>query len=190
MPEPLQALNENIKQMMMSFCLSRFLKNFRYINLQDNEITFVNEIAHNPKHEKKMRRFKLLLLINLSLLIASCASQTENRYFKESDMMKGKPAPFNLRISQGDQHIGWALTYFESWKQAKQPRYLKLAYNHATSAIEEFARLQSQTSPRIGEFYIVRQRRIRGCRFWTEIQRESQNVGYHLPSAEPWGCLF
>ncbi len=137
-----------------------------------------------------MKQLKLWFSLCVMGLLASCSSHTQNRYFQEGDMTNGRPTPFNLRISQGDRQIGWALTYFESWKKARQPRYLTLANTHALSAIEEFARLQSQTSPRINEFYIARQRRIRGCRFWTEIQRESQISGHSLPSQEPWGCLF
>ena len=99
-------------------------------------------------------------------------------------------ASFNSRLEEGDNHVGWSLNYFESWKNSRQPRYLNLAEFHSINAIKSFARLESDTSPRISEFYVVRERRTRACRLLAELQFEAGNHGHRLPGSTPPGCIY
>jgi hypothetical protein len=83
---------------------------------------------------------------------------------------------FISRLTNGDRQMGWGLTYFESWRRSRQPRYLTLA--------------ETNTSPRINEYYVVRERRIRGCRLLAELQFEAINNGFSLRTAPPQGCTY
>jgi len=82
------------------------------------------------------------------------------------------------------------LTYFKSWRRDHQPRYLFLAENHIYTAVDGFARLQSDTSPRINEFYVARERRVRSCRFLAELQSEAVNFGIALRQPLALGCTL
>ena len=53
-----------------------------------------------------------------------------------------------------------------------------------------FAHLEYDTSPRISEYYVVRERRTRGCRLLTEIQFKAGNYGQKLSSQTPEGCTY
>ncbi|MGK5091083.1 hypothetical protein WDW89_03585 [Deltaproteobacteria bacterium TL4] len=102
------------------------------------------------------------------------------------------PVPsFLSRLQYGDRHVGWTLSYFDSWRRDRQPRYLKLAEEHIVSAIDIFSELEVATSPRITEYYVVRERRTRSCRLLSELQFEAINFGYNLSnSSVPLGCTF
>ena len=97
---------------------------------------------------------------------------------------------FRSRLSEGDTHVGWSLNYFDSWKNGLQPRYLKLAETHTIAAIRLFRNLESDTSPRISEFYVVRERRTRSCRLLAELQFAASNHGHQLSSNTPDGCIY
>ena len=97
---------------------------------------------------------------------------------------------FQIRLVEADNHIGWGLNYFDSWQKGLQPRYLKLAEKHTITAINMFAHLEYDTSPRISEYYVVRERRTRGCRLLAELQFEAGNYGYKLKSQTPEGCNY
>jgi hypothetical protein len=97
---------------------------------------------------------------------------------------------FRDRLSEGDSHMGWSINYFDSWQNGLQPRYLKLAERHTIAAIKLFRHLESDTSPRISEFYVVRERRTRSCRLLAELQFAASNHGHHLSSNTPDGCIY
>ena len=89
---------------------------------------------------------------------------------------------FISRLTNGDQQMGWGLTYFESWRRSRE--------TNTVDAIHAFAALESDTSPRINEYYVVRERRIRGCRLLAELQFEAINNGFSLRTAPPQGCTY
>ena len=91
---------------------------------------------------------------------------------------------------EADNQIGWGLNYFDSWQKGLQPRYLKLAEKHTITAINMFAHLEYDTSPRISEYYVVRERRTRGCRLLAKLQFEAGNYGYKLRLQTPRGCTY
>ena len=97
---------------------------------------------------------------------------------------------FRSRLSEGDSHMGWSLNYFHSWNNGLQPRYLRLAEKHTITAIKLFRHLESDTSPRISEFYVVRERRTRSCRLLAELQFAASNHGHQLNSNTPDGCIY
>jgi len=97
---------------------------------------------------------------------------------------------FRNRLSEGDSHMGWSINYFDSWQNGLQPRYLKLAERHTIAAIKLFRHLESDTSPRISEFYVVRERRTRSCRLLAELQFAASNHGHQLSSNTPEGCIY
>ena len=97
---------------------------------------------------------------------------------------------FRNRLVEADNHIGWGLNYFDSWQKGLQPRYLKLAQKHTITAINMFAHLEYDTSPRISEYYVVRERRTRGCRSLAELQFEAGHYGQNLSLQTPDGCTY
>lgn len=97
---------------------------------------------------------------------------------------------FSTRLQDGDRHLGWSLNYFNSWRRERQPRYLLLAEDHTVNAIDAFAQLESDTSPRINEYYVARERRTRGCRLLAELQFEAVNHGQPLRGETPPGCTY
>ena len=86
--------------------------------------------------------------------------------------------------------MGWSLNYFDSWQKELQPRYLQLAERHTIAAIKLFTHLESDTSPRISEYYVVRERRTRSCRLLAELQFAAGNHGHKLSSHTPDGCMY
>lgn len=98
--------------------------------------------------------------------------------------------PFIARLERGDYHVGWSLSYFDSWKRDRQPKYLLLAEKHIVSAINMYSELETETSPRITDFYVIRDRRTRSCRLLAEMQFEATNYGYSLRKSTPDGCIF
>ena len=124
--------------------------------------------------------FLVLIIFSMILVLGSC-SQGDVEFQSKS---------FKSRLQQGDYHLGWSLNYFDSWRNARQPRYLRLAESHSINAINSFASLESDTSPRISEFYVVRERRTRGCRLLAELQFEAMNHGHQLSGMTPQGCIY
>ena len=122
----------------------------------------------------------LLLFFYLILLLISC-SKSISKFPEKS---------FRSRLVEADNQIGWGLNYFDSWQKGLQPRYLKLAEQHTINAINMFAHLEYDTSPRISEYYVVRERRTRGCRLLAELQFEAGNYGYKLSEQTPKGCTI
>mgnify|MGYP001245168787 CR=1 FL=1 len=122
----------------------------------------------------------LLFFFFVILLLISCTKSFSK--FPEKS--------FRSRLVEADSHIGWGLNYFDSWQKGLQPKYLKLAEKHTITAINMFANLEYDTSPRISEYYVVRERRTRGCRFLSKLQFEAGNYGYKLSSQTPEGCTY
>ncbi len=125
-----------------------------------------------------MRYF--IFYVSVIIFLPTCSSTTPD--FPQQS--------FRSRLSGGDRHMGWSLNYFDSWQNGLQPRYLQLAEQHTIAAIKMFAHLESDTSPRISEFYVVRERRTRSCRLLAEIQFAAGNHGYKLSSRTPDGCVY
>ncbi len=125
----------------------------------------------------------ILFLIILTILLGfiSACSSSETGFPEHS---------FRTRLREGDHHMGWSLNYFDSWRNGKQPRYLQLAEQHTIAAIHSFTKLESDTSPRISEFYVVRERRTRSCRLLAELQFEASNNGHSLSAQTPNGCMY
>ena len=147
---------------------------------------FSMHFSKRSKKESFLMRFMFrkfipnLILASVILLLGSC-STGEFEFQARS---------FKSRLQEGDYHLGWSLNYFDSWRNARQPRYLRLAESHSINAINSFARLESDTSPRISEFYVVRERRTRGCRLLAELQFEASNHGHNLSGMTPQGCIY
>ena len=118
--------------------------------------------------------------ITIIIFLASCSERT-TEFPSQS---------FRSRLSEGDSHMGWSLNYFHSWNNGLQPRYLRLAEKHTITAINLFRHLESDTSPRISEFYVVRERRTRSCRLLAELQFAASNHGHKLSSNTPDGCIY
>ncbi len=118
--------------------------------------------------------------ITIIIFLAACSERT-TEFPSQS---------FRSRLSEGDSHMGWSLNYFHSWNNGLQPRYLRLAEKHTITAIKFFRQLESDTSPRISEFYVVRERRTRSCRLLAELQFAASNHGHQLNSNTPDGCIY
>ena len=118
--------------------------------------------------------------ITIIIFLAACSERT-TEFPNQS---------FRSRLSEGDSHMGWSLNYFHSWNNGLQPRYLRLAEKHTITAIKLFRHLESDTSPRISEFYVLRVRRTRSCRLLAELQFAASNHGHQLNSNTPDGCIY
>ena len=123
---------------------------------------------------------KLIVQLTIIIMLTACSS-TANDFPRSS---------FRSRLSEGDSHVGWSLNYFDSWQKGLQPRYLMLAEQHTIAAIKLFRHLESDTSPRISEYYVVRERRTRSCRLLAELQFAASNHGHELNSTTPDGCIY
>ena len=123
---------------------------------------------------------KIIFIISLIFLLISCSKSVSE--FPEKS--------FRSRLVDADKHIGWGINYFDSWQKGLQPRYLKLAEKHTITAINMFSHLEYDTSPRISEYYVVRERRTRGCRLLAKLQFDAGNYGYKLRSQTPEGCTY
>ena len=123
---------------------------------------------------------KIIFIISLNFLLISCSKSVSE--FPEKS--------FRSRLVDADNHIGWGINYFDSWQKGLQPRYLRLAEKHTVTAINMFSHLEYDTSPRISEYYVVRERRTRGCRFLAKLQFDAGNYGYKLSSNTPEGCTY
>ena len=100
------------------------------------------------------------------------------------------PISFVQRLHIGDRNLNWALTYFDSWNRKFQFRYLKLAEKKLVHAIQKFSSLQSDTSPRIREFYIVQDRRARSCRLLSQFHMTASHHGHLLNGDISNYCIF
>ena len=127
-----------------------------------------------------MKIRNLIFFFSVIFLLVSCSKKLSE--FPENSFLS--------RLVEADNQIGWGLNYFDSWKKGLQPRYLKLAEKHTINAINMFAHLEYDTSPRISEYYVVRERRTRGCRLLAELQFKAGNYGYKLRSQTPEGCTY
>ena len=127
-----------------------------------------------------MKIRNLIFFFSVVFLLVSCSKRFAE--FPEKS--------FQSRLVEADNHIGWGLNYFDSLQKGLQPRYLKLAEKHTITAINMFDHLEYDTSPRISEYYVVRERRTRGCRLLAELQFEAGNKGYNLGSKTPEGCTY
>lgn len=135
---------------------------------------------------KKSIKVKKSLAIALVLLwITGCFGSTH-----DSGRRGHNPPSFTARLSQGDHQMSWALTYFRSWRRDHQPRYLFLAEKHIKNAVSQFAHLQADTSPRINEFYVIRDRRVRSCQILAEVQFSAASYGLSVKQAPAQGCMF
>ena len=121
-----------------------------------------------------------IFYVSVIIFLHACSSTTPE--FPEQS--------FRSRLSGGDSHMGWSLNYFHSWNNGLQPRYLRLAEKHTITAIKLFRHLESDTSPRISEFYVVRERLTRSCRLLAELQFAASNHGHQLNSNTPDGCIY
>jgi len=129
-----------------------------------------------------IQMIKRYFLFQVAIIISLTAcSGTSSEFPRQS---------FRSRLSKGDSHMGWSLNYFDSWQKGLQPRYLILAERHTIAAIKLFRHLESDTSPRISEFYVVRERRTRSCRLLAELQFSASNYGHKLSSGTPDGCIY
>ena len=144
---------------------------------QEIQLQILLKTFSSPK-QMFMRYF--IFYVSVIIFLHACSSTTPD--FPQQS--------FRSRLSGGDHHMGWSLNYFDSWQNGLQPRYLQLAEQHTIAAIKMFAHLESDTSPRISEFYVVRERRTRSCRLLAEIQFAAGNHGYKLSSRTPDGCVY
>tara|TARA_Y100001970_G_C14252223_1_gene872695 strand:- start:4010 stop:4396 length:387 start_codon:yes stop_codon:yes gene_type:complete len=127
-----------------------------------------------------MINLKLVLLSLVLIIFLGCSGKNEDFPSKS----------FRTRLSEGDNHMGKSINYFESWKSNFQIRYLRLAERHTISAINLFSHLEFDTSPRISEYYVVRARRTQSCRLLAELQFEASNKGFLLDNTTPQGCIY
>ena len=127
-----------------------------------------------------MTKIYFILLFIIVTLLFAC-SKSISKFPQNS---------FRNRLSEGDIHIGMSINYYDSWKSDFQPRYLNLAERHTLNAIRLFSHLEFDTSPRITEYYIVRERRNRSCRLLAELQFVATNHGHQLSNSTPDGCIY
>lgn len=143
---------------------------------------FLEQVILFQRYSDLNQMFKRYFILNAAITILFVACSNTTAEFPSQS--------FRSRLSEGDRQMGWSLNYFDSWQNGLQPRYLMLAERHTIAAIKLFRHLESDTSPRISEYYVVRERRTRSCRLLAELQFEAGNHGHQLSSSMPDGCVY
>jgi hypothetical protein len=111
----------------------------------------------------------------LALLVAGCARQPE--------------LTVRERMEIGDRHMDWGMVYYNSWLRDRNQHYLDLAREHTQTAVLSYFRLQLALGHAYPDFYLLDDRRLRGCRFLLEIDGAARRHRVMLGGAEREGCL-
>jgi hypothetical protein len=118
-----------------------------------------------------------VLCLGAALMLWGCSSQV------------GLNLPVRTEMQIGDRERDWALVFFQSWRQHRQPTYLNLSRQHMAGAVKTYFDLQVKIGHSYPDFYTLDKRRRSGCRFIDEIDRLAAR--FRVPISEPGmeGCL-
>lgn len=119
----------------------------------------------------------MVLCLGVALMVLGCSSQG------------GLNLPVRTEMQIGDRERDWALVFFQSWRQHRQPTYLNLSRQHMVGAVKTYFDLQVKIGHSYPDFYTLDRRRRSGCRFIDEIDRLAAR--FRVPIADPGmeGCL-
>lgn len=119
----------------------------------------------------------MVLCLGVALMVWGCSSQG------------GLNLPVRTEMQIGDRERDWALVFFQSWRQHRQPTYLNLSRQHMVGAVKTYFDLQVKIGHSYPDFYTLDRRRRSGCRFIDEIDRLAAR--FRVPIADPGmeGCL-
>ncbi len=117
----------------------------------------------------------LLLLVPLLLLVATCTRAPE-------------PAVRQL-IEVGDRDRDWGVVYFQSWRQDRKASYLELARQHTSHAVLFYLDLQKRLGHSYPDFYDIDKKRVAGCDFLREMDREALRFRVVLNDSSRNGCF-
>jgi hypothetical protein len=115
------------------------------------------------------------LLLVLALLGATCTRAPE-------------PAVRQL-IQVGDRDRDWGVVYYQSWRQERNAHYLELARAHTAHAILFYLDLQRRLGHSYPDFYDIDKRRVSGCEFLREMDREALRYSVVLADRSREGCF-
>ncbi|HEX7927800.1 MAG TPA: hypothetical protein VF678_09420 [bacterium] len=129
-----------------------------------------------PSRGKAMRRTVMIALVLAgALLTAACTRQPE-------------PAVRAL-ISVGDRDRDWGVVYYQSWRQERKASYLELARQHTSHAVVFYLDLQKRLGHSYPDFYDIDKKRVQGCDFLRQMDREALRYQVMLPDTNRDGCF-
>ena len=114
-------------------------------------------------------------LLLLGALLAACTRQPE-------------PAVRAL-IEVGDRDRDWGVVYYQSWRQEHNGQYLELARAHTSHAIVFYLDLQRRLGHSYPDFYDIDKKRVQGCDFLRQMDREALRYQVMLPDTNRNGCF-
>jgi len=97
--------------------------------------------------------------------------------------------PVRQDIALGDRQKDWALVYFQSWRRERKGQYLRLARRQMANAVRTYFTIQVRIGHSYPDFYNVDRKRLEGCRFLTEMERDAMQYHVMLEDTDRVGCL-
>jgi len=122
-----------------------------------------------------MRAHIVLIAAVLAIVTTQCASAPE--------------APVRRELQGGDRSRDWGVVYYKSWRQDHNREYLRLARRHTASAIQRYLELQVRLGHSYPDFYDIDQRRVEGCYFLRQLDREALRFGVTFDDDGREGCF-
>jgi hypothetical protein len=100
-----------------------------------------------------------------------------------------KGPPVRRDIAIGDRQRDWALVYYQSWLRQRNGDYLRLARRQMADAVKTYFEIQVRIGHSYPDFYRVDDRRLEGCRYLDEIDRDALKFRVLLEDTARDGCL-
>jgi hypothetical protein len=122
-----------------------------------------------------MRPYAAMFIAILALAGTQCASAPE--------------PPVRQELKVGDRARDWGVVYYKSWRQDHKGDYLMLARRHTSDAVRRYLALQVRLGHSYPDFYDIDQRRVEGCYFLRQLDREALRYGVALDEHEREGCF-
>ncbi len=119
----------------------------------------------------------IVLTVMMSALLWGCAGTRQEQ------------RPVRGQIAVGDRQKDWALVYYQSWRRAGKPTYLRLARRRMADAIVTYFQIQVKIGHSFPDFYIVDRKRRESCRFLDEMDRDAGKFRVLLDDTAREGCL-
>jgi hypothetical protein len=81
------------------------------------------------------------------------------------------------------------VVYYQSWRQERKASYLELARQHTSHAILFYLDLQKRLGHSYPDFYDIDRKRVDGCDFLRQMDREALRYRVTLSATSRDGCF-
>ncbi len=117
----------------------------------------------------KLSRYVLFASV---FLIATTVSGQATR----TPTIQQQPLNYVKRMEASDRQIHWGRTYFQSYHQTKEYRYLKLSFNYCTDAVKSYFATQKRIFKTNKFSFTVKNKRLDACQFCMTISKTSSHL--------------